>query len=115
MACIGEYADGDILTVYMLRRGIADPSDYDTLQVTSALRYSDRLGLWTVLSRGVHMRILLPEMPGSTTMVSPLVLAIQSRYQEDPDQEYDLPNTIQAHAVHRMTSDCRRSPRSARH
>ena len=29
-------------------------------------------------------------------MVSPLVLAIQSRYQEDPDQEYDLPNTIQA-------------------
>ena len=42
------------------------------------------------------MRILLPEMPGSTTMVSPLVLAIQSRYQEDPDQEYDLPNTIQA-------------------
>ena len=95
-ACIAEYAEGGVLTVYMLRREIADPSDYDTLQVTLALRYSDRLGLWTVLSRGVHMRILLPEMPGSTTMVSPLVLAIQSRYQEDPDQEYDLPNTIQA-------------------
>ena len=54
VAFIREYADGDVLTVYMLRRGIADPSDYDTLQVTSALRYSDRLGLWTVLSRGVH-------------------------------------------------------------
>ena len=78
-ACIGEYAEGGFLTVYMLRREIADPSDYDTLQVILALRYSDRLGLWTVLSRGVHMRILLPEMPGSTTMVSPLVLAIQSR------------------------------------
>ena len=85
MACIGDFADGDLLTVYMLLRGIADPSDYDTQQVTSALRYSDRLGLWTVLSRGVHMRILLPEIPGGTTMVSPLVLAIQSRYQEDPD------------------------------
>ena len=42
------------------------------------------------------MRILLPEIPGGTTMVSPLVLAIQSRYQEDPDLEYELPNTIQA-------------------
>ena len=42
------------------------------------------------------MRVLLPEMPGSTNMVSPLVLAIQSRYQEDPDQEEELPNTIQA-------------------
>ena len=36
IACIGEYADGGSLTVYMLRWGIADPSDYDTLQVTSA-------------------------------------------------------------------------------
>ena len=52
MAYIREYAEDDVLTVYMLRRGIADPSDYDTLQVTTALRYSDRLGLWTVLSRG---------------------------------------------------------------
>ena len=42
------------------------------------------------------MRILLPEMLGSANMVSPLVLAIQSRYQEDPDQEAELPNTIQA-------------------
>ena len=41
MACIGKYAEGGLLTVYMLRREIADPSDYDTLQVTSALRYSD--------------------------------------------------------------------------
>ena len=67
----GEYAEGDSLTVYMLRRGIVDPTDYDTLQVTSALRYSDRLGLWIVLSRGVHMRIL-PEIPGRTARVSPL-------------------------------------------
>ena len=80
----------------MLRRGIADPTDSDALQVTSALRNSDRMGLWTVLSRGVHMRILLPEIPGGTAMVSPLVLAIQARYQEDPDQDYELPNTIQA-------------------
>ena len=42
------------------------------------------------------MRVLLPEIPGSTGRVSPLVTAIQSRYQEDPDQEYELPNTIQA-------------------
>ena len=52
MAFIGEYADGDVLTVHMLRWGIADPTDSDMLQVTSALRYSNRLGLWTVLSRG---------------------------------------------------------------
>ena len=93
MACIGEYADGDVLTVYMLRRGIADPSDSDLQQVTSALRYCNRFGLWAVLSRGVHMRVLLPE---GTDRVSPLVLAIQGRYQEDPDLEYELPNTIQA-------------------
>ena len=30
------------------------------------------------------MRVLLPELPGGTTRVSPLVLAIQGRYQEDP-------------------------------
>ena len=47
IAYIGEYAENDVLTVCMLRRGIADPSDCDTLQVTSALRDSDRLGLWT--------------------------------------------------------------------
>ena len=95
MAYIGEYAEGDVLTVYMLRREIDDPSDYDTLQVETALRFSDRLGLWAIVSRGVHMRILLPETPGSAHMVSPLVLAIQSRYLDDPDQEYELPTTIQ--------------------
>ena len=42
------------------------------------------------------MRVLLPEIPGGTGRVSPLVSAIQSRYQEDPDLEYELPNTIQA-------------------
>ena len=95
MAHIGEYADGNILTVYMLRREIDDPSDYDALQVETALRYSDRVGLWAIASRGVHMRFLLPEMPGSAHMVSPLVLAIQSRIYDDPDHEYELPTTIQ--------------------
>ena len=28
-------------------------------------------------------------------MVSPMVLAIQSRYLDDPEQEYELPTTIQ--------------------
>ena len=41
------------------------------------------------------MRILLPEMPGCAHMVSPLVLAIQSRYLDDPDREYELPTTRQ--------------------
>ena len=41
------------------------------------------------------MRILLLEMPGSAHMVSPLVLAIQSRIYDDPDHEYELPTTIQ--------------------
>ena len=95
MAYIGEYADGNVLTVYMLRREIDDPSDYDALQVETALRYSDRVGLWAIASRGVHMRFLLPEMPGSAHMVSPLVLAIQSRIYDDPDHEYELPTTIQ--------------------
>ena len=96
MAFIGEYADGDVLTVHMLRWGIADPTDSDLQQVIVALRYSNRFGLWTVFSRGVHMRVLLPEIPGGTGQVSPLVLAIQGRYQEDPDMDYELPNTIQA-------------------
>ena len=39
MAFIGEYADGDFLTVHLLRREITDPSDSDLQQVTSALRY----------------------------------------------------------------------------
>ena len=95
IAYIGEYADGNVLTVYMLRREIDDPSDYDALQVETALRYSDRVGLWAIASRGVHMRFLLPEMPGSAHMVSPLVLAIQSRIYDDPDHEYELPTTIQ--------------------
>ena len=51
MAFIGEYAQSNSLTVFMLRE-IADPTDYDTLQVTSALRYSDRQGRWRVLSEG---------------------------------------------------------------
>ena len=42
------------------------------------------------------MRVLLPKIPGGSGRVSPLVTAIQGRYQEDPDQEYELPNTIQA-------------------
>ena len=56
MAYIEEYAEGDVLTVYMLRREIDEPSDYDKLQVETALRFSDWVGLWAVASRGVHMR-----------------------------------------------------------
>ena len=96
LAYVSEYADGEVLTVSMLRRGIADPTDSDLQQATEALRYSNRVELWAVLSQGIHMRVLLPEIPGGTRRVNPLVTAIQSRYQEDPDQEYDLPNTIQA-------------------
>ena len=88
---LGEYAEGKNLTVFMLRRKIMDLTDYDTLQVTSALRYSDRQVPWTVLSWGRLLRIHLPEIPG-TAMVSPLILAIQARYQEDPDQDSELPN-----------------------
>ena len=51
MAYINEYAEGNLLTVYMLRREIDNPSDYDTRQVETALRFSDRLGLWAVASR----------------------------------------------------------------
>ena len=96
IARIAEYAEDGLLTVYMLRREIADPTDADVQQVMMALRYSDRMGLWTVLSQGVHMRILLPEIPRGTTMVSPLVIAIQARYQDDPELDYELPNTVQA-------------------
>ena len=102
MADIGEYADGEVLTVYMLRRGIADPTDSDLHQATEALRYSNRFGLWAVLSRGVHMRVLLPEIPGGSGRVSPLVTAIQGRYQEDPDQEYELPSTTGCLRCHRF-------------
>ena len=94
-AYIGEYAEGNVLTVYMLRREIDDPSDYDALQVETALRHSDRVALWAIASRGVHMRFLLPEMPGSDHMVNPLVLAIQSRIYDDPEHDYELPTTIQ--------------------
>ena len=44
----------------------------------------------------MHTRVLIQEVPGGTRLVNPLVLAIQGRYQEDPDQEYELSNTIQA-------------------
>ena len=77
----------------MLRRGITDPSDFDLQQATVAIRSCNRLGLWAVLSRGVRMRVVLPE---GTARVSPVVLAIQANYQEDPDLENDLPNTVQA-------------------
>ena len=71
MAFIGEYAEADVLTVHMLRWEITHPSDSDLQQATSALRDCNRLGLWAVLSRGVHMRALLPEIPGGTERVSP--------------------------------------------
>ena len=51
-AYIGEYADGEVLTVSMLRRGIADPTDSDLQLATEALCYSNRFGLWVLLSQG---------------------------------------------------------------
>ena len=74
----------------MLRRGITD--DFD-LQQTEAIRSCNRLGLWAVLSQGVHMRVVLPQ---GTARVNPLVMAIQANCQEDPDIDYDLPDTVQA-------------------
>ena len=37
------------------------------------------------------MRVGLTE---GTARVNPLVVAIQAKYQEDPDLEYNLPNTV---------------------
>ena len=48
--------------------------------------------LLTVLSRGVHMREAMPE---GTGRINPLVLAIRANYLEDPDFEYNLPDTVQ--------------------
>ena len=93
LAFIGDYAEGNLLTVYLLRRGITDPSDLDLQQATEAIRRCNRRGLWAVLSRGVHMRVVLPQ---GTERVNPLVIAIQANCQEDPDIDYDLPNTVQA-------------------
>ena len=99
MAYIGEYADGEVLTVYMLRRGIANPTDFNLQQATEALRQSNRFKLLAVLSQGIHMRVLLPETPGGTGRVSPLVTAIQSRYQEDPNQEAGITQHYSSPAV----------------
>ena len=35
-------------------------------------------------------------MPAGTARANPLVLAIQANYREDPDFEYELPDTVQA-------------------
>ena len=96
MACLGDYAENEVLTVYMLRRGIADPTDTNLQQVTTALRHNDRVGLWAVLSQGIQMRVLVPMIPHGVELVSPLVLAIQSRQGEGVHREQTLPNTIQA-------------------
>ena len=37
IACLGDYAEGEVLTVYMLRRGIANPTDFNLQQATAAL------------------------------------------------------------------------------
>ena len=96
LARLGDYAEGNVLTIYLLRRGIANPTGFNLQQVTAALRSSDRLRLWLVLAQGIHMRILLPAPSNSLERISPLVLAIQSRHQEHPDQGQELPNTVQA-------------------
>ena len=76
MACLGDYAEDEVLTVYMLRREIADPTDFNLQQATTALRNNDRAGLWAVLSQGIQMRVLVPMNPNGVELVSPLVLAI---------------------------------------
>ena len=96
MACLGDYSENEVLTVYMLRRGIADPTDFNLQQVTAALRQNDRVGLWAVLSQGIQMRVLVPMTPHGVERVSPLVLAIQSRHVDHAHREQILPNTIQA-------------------
>ena len=96
MACLGDYAEGEVLTVYMLRRGIADPTDSNLQQAMAALRHNDRARLWAVLSQGIHMRVLVPMTPNGVELVSPLVLAIQSRQEEGLHREQALPNTVQA-------------------
>ena len=63
MAFVGEYAEGNVLTVHMLRREITDPSDSDLQQVTTALRFCNRLGLWAVLSRGGTYESFLARNP----------------------------------------------------
>ena len=32
LACLGDYAEGNVLTIYMLRRGIANPTDSNLQQ-----------------------------------------------------------------------------------
>ena len=51
MAFISEYAEGSNLMVYLVRGQITDPSSQDLRQAAEAIRHSDRLQLWTVLSR----------------------------------------------------------------
>ena len=93
MAYLGDYTDNDVLTVYMIRRGIADPTAANLQQATIALRHNDRVGLWEVLSQGIQMRVLVP-MSNGMELVNPLVLAIQSRQGESVRREQALPNTI---------------------
>ena len=96
MACLGDYAEDEVLTVYMLRRGIADPTDSNLQQATTALRHNDRARLWAVLSQGIHMRVLVPMTPNGMELVSSLILAIQSRQEEGVHREQAFPNTVQA-------------------
>ena len=42
------------------------------------------------------MRVLVPTIPNGMELISPLVLAIQSRQEEGSHQEQTFPNTVQA-------------------
>ena len=81
MAFISEYLENDRLMVYLVRRQITDPSIQDLRHAAEAIRQCDRLQLWAVLSRGVHMRVTLPS---GTARVSPEVLAIQADCRAKP-------------------------------
>ena len=109
LACLGDYAEGNVLTIYMLRRGIANPTDSNLQQATAALRSSDRLRLWVVLAQGIHMRILLPAPSNSLERISPLVLAIQSRNTQIKGRNYrTLYKPCSERAVPHMTLGCLR-------
>ena len=60
VAFISEHAEGNNLQIQLVRRQLVDPSGPDLRLAADAIRSSNRLHLWAVLSRGVHMRIILP-------------------------------------------------------
>ena len=59
-ASASEYAE-KALTVFVLRRKISHPSDFDLRQTSEASGQSNSLEMWIVFSRTVHMKVVLAE------------------------------------------------------